>query len=456
MTLLLSGMLVLSSCVDDQTVGEGLLGTDKLEVDGVEKSTFEIEPEYKNKAIWNEISTIQLGTINDKQLGQTQASSAFQFRMNNSMKLYNPQIDSVKLTLSYKGVYGDADVEQKIRVYKLNGDLKDKDVLEDDFNITPLLGEEVGVESFRKKDISDTIYWKSKLDNSKDSLLNGKKVVKSKVNSLTIKLDKDKIGNFILNAPSGTFTSSESFIDFFKGLYIATDLLPDNEKGALYGFDVYGTNLELYYRNGRAEGNEIDTISTVFRVTDNSVRINNALFKRDNATAYSNPNYICLMGLGGMKAKIDIPNLNTWVDSVDYAINKAEITFKVVPNMGNDNDKKLPQCLSLSFVDSEDNNYSLNSFSVGSVSTVNGLLNSEDSTYTFLIPNVLQDIVKGDTKIKHFELTTAELGMKNTVNNYGNTSYSLYTVTERDIANRVMLYREGEHKPKITVVYTKN
>lgn len=454
--LLFVSSLLLFSCVENQTIGKNLLGKDQLKVRSSSTQSFSITQTFKDKVHWGSISSAYIGTLNDLELGQTHAASAFQFRLPQKLYLYSPEVDSVFLSLNYESTYGNPDIEQKARVYKLEGDLTEKKILESNFDITSLLGEEVGFSSFKEKNISDSIFWKSKLNPSKDSLKNGKKVLKTTITHLKIRLDKEKIGQYLLNGNEDTYHSSNNFIEYFKGLYIKTDVLEDSKSGALYGFNVYNTRLQVYFRNGRKEGTKRDTINFSFPVTDNSVRMNQAILSRKQ-TQSTNKDYIYIQGLGGSNAKIEIPSLQNWADSIDYAINNAKLSFKVVPEMGNDKQKPLPGVLSLSFVNQKDEKYSLNSVNWGTgTSTINGLLNSTDSTYTFFISGLVQDIIKNKIQVKYFILDIADIGLKTQTDSYGRTTKSPYSRDKQNTVSRVVLYNKGKYRPKLDIIYTKD
>lgn len=448
MGVLLGGLWLFSACSGDEgSVGEELLGTNQINVSHTEDADITVSNTADMTSDLSSISTALLGTLNDNIFGKTRSSAAFQVRLPGAIKLNNPIIDSAKLFMAYENHYGaDSTKLQTARVYLLKDDIQHKKVYNAATEIAAVLGEEVGTVAFNKNLVSDTIFLKSKIDSSKDSTINSKKQVDTILRHLAVNLDKDKVGQFILNGSKEDFESSANFIKYFKGLYINTDDISDT-RGAIYGFNVYRSYLKVYFRNYRKLENQKDTLYTTYfslPITDNSTRFNKPEFAQP-ANLFSSSDYIYLQGIHGTKATLKMPQLSTWKDSTNISINKAELTFKIAVSSIEAKKHPLPYRLELVAVDKKGKKTFLR-YSTYFGSVPNGLLNAKDYTYTFHIPEFLQSLSEGKNTFDYFELSTGSIEKRNK---------GIYPGDAKNTAARVVLYNSGEKKPSLNVTYTK-
>ncbi len=455
--IVVGGLFFFSSCSDDNegAVGASLLGANRMNIISVEDTNISVKTSQENTADLSQISTALLGTINDKDFGKMQSSVAFQVRLQNSVSFNKPEIDSVKLFLAYQNFYGkDSLLQQTAKVFLLNNSLEYAKKYNAKTDIDVLLGDEVGTTQFNKKMVSDTIFLKSKLDNTKDSVINEKKQYEL-IKHLTIKLDNEKVGNYILNAPKSSFESTDSFLEYFKGLYVKTDDIA--EEGAIYGFNVYKSFMMLYYKEHFTLSSGKDTIVNNvvgFPITDNSARFNFPKFMlKDKVLATTDKIY--LQGLHGTKAKIEMPNLSQWKDSTRISINKAELIFKVAEDKTEIKNYPLPLRLELKVVDKKGDTKNLNYSSLGGRNSIIGLLNPENNTYTFQMPEYLQSIIEGRNTFSHFEIGVSGVEQRMMIGANGRQELVFYPVNSKNIPARVILYSNGENKPIFNVTYTK-
>ena len=122
--------------------------------------------------------------------------------------------------------------------------------------------------------------------------------------------------------------------------------------------------------------------------------------------AETNPDsLIYVQATGGLKARIFIDDLTLWQDSVNTAINKAELVFQVDTIASEVNKFPPPRQLLFTVADENENeflpvDYGFNAAYYG------GVLRS-DYTYHFNITQHLQQIIRGDVENHGFYLTTA-------------------------------------------------
>ncbi len=385
--------------------------------------------------------------MNDKVFGKTQGGAAFQLRLPGAVSFNQPQIDSVKLFLTYKNTYGvDTTLKQKARVYLLNNAIEYTKPYNAATNISAFLGGEVGATDFYKNLVSDTVYLKSKVDASKDSILNSVKQVDTILQHLAIDLDKQKVGQYILNASPKELESTANFLDYFKGLYVKTDDVTDSGKqGVIYGFDMYTSGMMVYYKNLRKLTNGKDTLYSAnlyLPVTDNSARFNRPTFSH-SSNIFNDDKHIYLQGILGSKAIINASNLKNWADSTKKNIDKAFIEFKIATDSTEIKEYPLPYRLNLIAIDKDGKKINLR-YAVGG-QYLSGLLNIDTYSYTFYITEYMQDIVDGKQTFDHFELFVGDV-------NYEQGKF--YPIDGRNTASRVVLHNSGENKPVVKIAYT--
>lgn len=445
---------VFTSCSDKgESIGESLLGTTKINVLNKEDKNISIINTIDKTADISKMSVGLLGTLNDEVFGKTQSGFAFQLRLPGYVKWDAPRIDSVKLFLEYANTYGDdREISQKAKVYKIEQALDYLTEYDNRFDITPLLGDEVGQTVFNEKLVSDSVFLKSKVDNTKDSIVNGKKVLDKLIKHLVVNLDTLKIGRYILNGTDEDFKSSNNFLAYFKGLYIKTEDIASSNQGAIYGFNVYNSFMQLYF----TEMNDTDETTNKkvlsLPITDNSARLNVVKFTHKDFITEDDTN-IYLQGIHGTKGIVNIPSISAWKNMNRVSINNAELVFKAkVFEDGVDTKKyPLPKRLELVAVDADNKKEFLNYTNISGERTANGILNTQDSTYTFFIPEYLQQIVDGKKTYKHFEISTAGIVLKT-----GSDQQVIsYSDDAKNSPARAIIFNYGEHKPTLNVVYTK-
>jgi len=267
-----------------------------------------------------------LGSFNDPVFGTSTIDFAAQFRL----QLFpdygvNPTADSINLYLYYRVIYGDTLTTQKIRVFELESPLDiDADYYQD-VNLKSLASNKLlGELDFTPTVSLDTLY--------SDTLYQ----------LLTIPLDISLAERLIV-ADSLQMINNDVFLEYFKGLYIETEKV--SEEGgviltldAASGSDFQGSALVLYYNNDELREISDGDSSFVmpFVITDYSARVNsyshdysNTAFEDHLNQDVNNDSLIYVQATGGLKSKILIDDLTSWKDSVNFAINKAELVFQV-------------------------------------------------------------------------------------------------------------------------------
>ncbi len=241
------------------------------------------------------------GRIEDLVFGRSEASFTTQVRLYMELDPGSaPIVDSVFLWLlpDSNYVYGDLNTMLNIKVYELYKRLYPDSIYYSNLDLS---------DSISLDSVGSQTYYPT------DSIV---KVVLS--NALGQKILSD----------TNALKEQDKFLNHFKGFYIdANEIVSGN--GAISSFNLLDnrSRLEIYFRDAS------DSLKFEFVISENTARLN--LFKHDISTA--DPSYmishlddgiqdtvIYLQGMAGTYAKIRLPYLDAWTDSMPIAVNKAE------------------------------------------------------------------------------------------------------------------------------------
>lgn len=318
------------------------------------------------------------------------AGSIYPFVFKDSVK----GIDSVVLSLDYRGSYGDTVAPQTFRVYEIGSatNFKDSTYYLKNAPFRPL-GAEVGSKTVALKDLDDTLTLSRAPDTPKI------------VNLMRIKLN-NSLGQKLVDIDSTVYkTNDAAFRNVFRGLAVLPDT--NNSGNGLAYFNLADgarTKLIVYYRVGRP--GKIDTTFTTF-IHDTIGQAN--LIRRKPAGNYNaflnngNPSddQLYIQTTPGSYASLRIPGLSTLNNRV---IHRAELR---VTRLETPSDSKFRQP-SLLLLDAEtldkDSAYTIqNDFLLSPVSnTINRFVGNfdvfggqlrSDKTYRFMLTRYVQGIV---------------------------------------------------------------
>lgn len=404
---LIAGVLLLamvtSSCNEQNDLGlEVLPGTDLITVKEVlikdDISSFT----HSEESLISSGGTSLLGSFNDPVFGDTDIEFAAQFRLTSYPGFgTNTVVDSVRLYLYYKSVYGDTLTAQHFSVYELEAPLDaDQDYTQDidlkAMSYDQLLGE---ISHIPKIEVDSA---------SNDTAFQ----------SIIIPID-NSLGEKLVNLDSTILVNNDSLLDAFKGLFVETREVTEGIGSILTLETASASRLVVYYNNEENDIEEPDTLFTSFIITDNSARVNS--IDHDYSGTPVEPNLdqqtvqdenIYVQPTGGLKALILIDGLETWKDSIiirgtdtiKYAINKAELIFQTDTVATDKENFAPPRQLLITFIDDEGNeklpkDYYFNPNFYG------GFLYPEYK-YRFNITQHMQAIIDGEVDNNGFYLST--------------------------------------------------
>lgn len=342
-----------------------------------------------------------LGTFNDPIFGKTTADFACQFRLSaypDSLKAIskNPVIDSLVLVLLYKEVYGDTLTPQRLKVYELGSDLDIDQKYYQGIDLKnmskgELLAEKNYIPKFKLyfDSIATTPTPGSTKATPKDL----------KIQEIRIKLDQ-KLITKLMAADSLTWSDNDKFIRYFKGLYIEAGDLTQGGTVMKINSLAAGSNMSIHFHT-----NKTDSLTYIYNINESAARVNRFAHDYSTTTFAGNldktdvqDSLIYLQTTGGLRTKILIPDLGSWKDSTDFAINKAELVFQVDSTITDLTKLLPPEQLVFSAIgidkDGKEIKYLPSDFTFSQL-YYGGVYNSKDKTYRFNIANHLQEVIDG-------------------------------------------------------------
>jgi len=388
--------ITFSSCTNDPgKIGLDLLPNDDLVVVGsvvdadIHSYTASDEIQRTDESSFN-----LLGTFNDPVFGKTIADFACQYRLSGFPGFSKiEQIDSLVLYLGYKEIYGDTLTPQNLKIYELVSDLPFDDKFYQNVDLKAMSKGEV---------LSERSYIpKFRLDSLTNKYGSTNKIPKDTVTQEIAFVMNSTLINKLLAADSLTNSDNDRFINYFKGLYIeANDV---SQQGTL--MKIIGSGIVMYYHK------ENDTTKYIFNYKNNTNASRVSRFVHDySSTSFAanldseqlQDSLIYVQTTGGIRSKINIPNLGIWAkmipdmandpDTTHLTINKAELIFKLDTAFSQPWLYRPSEQLVLAAIDYIGKTY-LPADHTYSAAYYGGTYNIIDRTYRFNIAQHIQDII---------------------------------------------------------------
>jgi len=356
--------LIAVSCTDPNTIGLEIQPTsDNIIISNANFEGISSATESEDSLRTDEALNLILGGIDDSQFGLNNAGFYTQILLteNNTDLGTNPIVDSVVMSYTYSGYYGDLENFTSLDVLILQEDIyKDSVYYSNSYQI-PLPGGMSYVESFSVSEVG------------------------SESPSLTIRLS-DSFGQEILDLQNEGLKDNETFLENFKGISV----IASAQNTMLY-LNPTGSNsfLKIYYHNDESG---TDTLSLDFSLGGDAARIN--LFNNKpllNLPEFSGKLYI--QSMAGFKAKIAVNNTDSMKSMLDgKAINKVTMSFDVTE--GSQSEYAAHDKLFLVRVNEEGNNVFLTDYTIEGETHFGGRLDNDK--YEFNITRYFYQLLNND------------------------------------------------------------
>jgi len=335
----------------------------------------------------DELTRNAVGAINDPMFGNTKASFATQLVPETFGHVFgtNPVLDSLVLQLVYSGAYGDTNTMLTLHTYELDSTVhrdsiyySNKDFLTFDINYSDY--------TFMPRPNDSVVY-------DGDTMAPMIHLNLSNLNTT--------LGEKLLEPEDGAMEDAESFLNYFKGLYITCDNV--SSTGALAYFDLTLTlsKMTLYYSNDEQDSLEFNyLISTAMgRVnkyehdyTNASPEFRQQVINGDTALGQQ---MFYTQGYAGVKTKISVPFPEAWRKLKNVAINEAKL---ILPGYTGNQFYGAPAQLALVKV-LEDGSYDFMPDQYEGEDYFGGYYESGSNRYEFRITRYIQSLISDSTTV---------------------------------------------------------
>jgi hypothetical protein len=264
-------LLFLQSCtkLEQTTLGGDLIpGGDKLITDTLILPVSTISSQEPDSTFVEKSALHVVGYYNDPMLGTTTGAAYFQLLpFSYPFKLPVSKdslfLDSLVLSVSYSGSYGDTNSLTKVNVYKLlDPAFKANKKYRYNQDVTYFASDFLGTKSFKPSELRRGYKLAYKNDTA--------------FNQLRIRLN-DQLGRALLdqNNITGAFLSDSAFKLFLNGLALVPDSTVSGNAIHYFNLNNTDTRLNLYYRMRKTDGN-LDTSVAIFPFVADTIRSANA------------------------------------------------------------------------------------------------------------------------------------------------------------------------------------
>lgn len=361
------------SCSDPNTIGlEVQPLSDKIVIGSADFDNFSVQNQSEDSLRTDKAINLILGEINDPVFGSNIGTFKTQILLteNNINLGNNPIVDSVILSYSYSGYYGDLEEFNELDVAQIYIDLyKDSFYYSNSYDIT--LGNIDNVDSYNLSEDSEDPFLRVKL--------------------------KDDFGQQILNLGTDALKDNESFLQEFNGI----SFFAQAENTMLY-LNPNGSNsfLKIYYSN---EDSNSDTLSLDFELGGDAARMN--LFNQKNESdLLQDQESTYIQSMSGYKTKFSINNIDSIKALLERkVINKVSIIFNVKP--GSQTEYQAHDKLALVRVNEDGNNVFLSDYTIDGDAYFGGDL--IDNKYEFSITRYFYQLINNSSYTSELYLLPA-------------------------------------------------
>ena len=356
--------LIAVSCTDPNTIGLEVQPTsDNIIISDISSFNWQTSAtESEDSLRTDEAKNLILGEIDDPVFGNSLAAFYTQILLteNNTDLGTNPEVDSVVLSYTYSGSYGDTSAGfTSLDVLVLQDDIyKDSMYYSTSYPI-PTPGGMSYIESFSVSNDTEKPLLKVKLNND--------------------------FGDLILDLENEGLKDNEVFLENFKGISVVA-----SAQNTMLYLNPDGSNsfLKIYYHN-----EDSDSLSLDFELGGDAARIN--LFNPkplSNLTQVAGKVYI--QSMAGYKSKISITNKDSIRSLLEgKAINKVTMSFDV--EIDSQDEYEAHEKLVLVRVNNEGNNVFLTDFTVEGETHFGGKLDGD--IYSFNITRYFYQLLNNSS-----------------------------------------------------------
>ena len=349
-----------------------------------------------DSVISDETSVNLLGSMYTETFGRSNTSIYTQVRISSLFPEWgdNPTADSVIFSMVYSGYYGNLLTEQTVRAYRILEDLKRDSSYWSNVN-------------FDTEDIEMAAY--TFLPDLDDILVvdTGGGTPDSSYMPAELRIPFDNaFADYMFNLDTAYTSSSEAFLEEFKGIYLKNDDVNTPGDGAILYFDLMNdrSSLTIHYHNDSA-----DSLKFRFLINLNNARVGkyeheyllstnqNFIEQVLNGDSTLGSDNLFLQGLGGVKTNIRFPGVVDWANSAERVINEAKLIINLAEEYDEENEP--PSTSLILFKYTAEGSFDFVPDQLQGENYFNGLYNESSNSYFFRISLHLQDLLAGEADL---------------------------------------------------------
>lgn len=381
---ILCASIIITSCKEPDDIGIDLV-EEQLSTASFDTLTIQAHSELEDSLRTDETSLSLLGKIEDPIFGPTSANIYTQCYLESSDPDFgsNPIADSLVLWLKIDSLYGDSSLPHTIHIHRMNEEIKyDEDYYS--FSDINYNDEKLGQKTFIPT------------SSPGDSLVLGEDTVpfhhRIKLNTTA---GNDLAQNLLNQQGSGNLADNESFIEYFKGIYIKTS----NSTGgnSLFYVNLLSkySKLTLYYNDSLQFDFPININCARFGQFEHEYDQGSSVFKQQVMAGDTTlgDSLLYIQPFGGVITNVKIPYISTLSDK-SIALNKAELIVPPDKNYLGDN-YPLPYRLYL-LKKNEDNYNYIRIVDDASEGTLGGYYYDSQDYYLFNITRHIQNLINNE------------------------------------------------------------
>ncbi len=291
--LLIICAVAMLSCENDDSVGVTVRPQDDIIIQGADTFHIASADIYEN-VMSAQADSMYLGEFYSPVFGTTKAELLVQLAPPQKYEFpndsYNPQPDSLVLTMYYKSWYGARNIPLEISVYELNkGSIEFKEQYLSDLDIN----------NYTDK---STLMGRKLVTSVDLSIPDSVKEVDGWIPSVRYKFDSTQLQRFY-NIAKNPYDNINDFLDNFKGMYITSDY------GASTVFNFFQIDLKLYYHyTYKKDGKDIKVNTSILYPANKEVRQLNKFSHNDlKDVVVPNDSINFIKASAGVYTKLSVP-----------------------------------------------------------------------------------------------------------------------------------------------------
>ncbi|MBO6027213.1 MAG: DUF4270 domain-containing protein [Bacteroidales bacterium] len=342
------------------------------------------------------LGTVLLGSMVDPVMGQTDAAIFTQLHLSSTNHRFGSEVfvDSIVLQLGLTGYYGDTTTLQTVHVYELDDSLS---VTSNYYQCSDIAAKSIDLANgyqFRPHPKTNHVV------STTDTVTLAKPMIR-------IPLDIS-FGNYLATIDSAAYDSPDAFKQVCHGLKICCESV--TQDGAICYLTPTTNNLtqlQIYYRETPSSTKQlryyfyITSEDAYFNQYQHDYTMGSSEFTQQvvDGNADLGQDQFYLQSMGGVRAKLNFPNIAKWQDILEpntyLIINEAKLIFPASPAIGDSSIYRAPASLALLNIQSDGSTSMVQDYYEGSTYYGGGYSNANQSV-TFRIGEHLQRCILGN------------------------------------------------------------